>query len=284
MFKKILIGISAAMVLATGVSAMDFCKTMDNLFIKGNLEKIYLKHNNEKLGEYCEVNIGSPACQGEMEAYQMLANAMFNKIGFNSIIGLLNKYGATRQYSPVQVFINYNNFFKDYLREKLKKMNKNERKIFLEKLFLFFNRVSDNTINLQKGKVKKYLMDMYFSQIFKKELNTDINNTKVAKELLNLAEFVFSAKLRGVNKDIIEGSAYLAYIPQLNLPYRIFNHMEGFDSKDPQLGGNADNLKKFFVLAATKNYRAAFDLINKTYSNEFIKEFNKYLKEVCKIK
>ena len=284
MFKKIVKVISVAAVLATAASAMDFCKTADNLFLKNGLEKKFFKFNNrEKLGAACEINMGSPVCVGHMKAFKMLADNAFNTVGYENAITLLNKYGVKKQYNKTQIYINYSNFFVDYLKNKLKSMNEAKRKIFLEKMFLFFNRTTNKIINFNDEQLVEVTFSLALQKIFKKPL-FDAKNINAAKEVTNLGAtaYIANKQLKGVNA--VEGKAILAFHPDLNLKHMMSSNMEGYSSKDPRLGGSADNLEKFFVYAATKQYKKAFDLINNTYSDEFIKEFNKEIKEVCKIK
>jgi len=284
MLKKIVKTISIVAVLATAASAMDFCKTADNLFLQNGLEKMFFKFNNkQKMGAACEKNAGSAVCAGEMKAYEKLAANVYNTSGYENAITLLNKYGVKKQYNRTQIFINYNNFFLDYLKNKLKEMPEAKRKIFLEKMFLFFNRVPDEIIGYSDDQIKGITSNLYFIGIFNNPLK-QIKDKKVAKAIIKqgVTAFIANKQLKGVNA--VKGEAVLAFYSIANMQNALNANKQGYRSKDQQIGGSADNLEKFFVYAATKQYQKAFNLIDKTYSDQFIKEFNKEIKEVCNIK
>jgi len=276
---KFLIGISATIVLATGANASSFCNAAENMFLKGGLEKEFLKLNKAPYAEHCKTNIASPLCEGEMKAAEIIANNLFNKIGFDSVISLLNKEGIKQQYTKSQLFLNYANFFADYLKNKLQKMNEKDRKIFLEKLYLFFTRVPDRVIRENPFFISDDFRVFKRLKIIKQEPKK-INNIKVAKTLL---PYMYLEAYNKVDiQSLTEGLADTAYSPQLNLQYKIFKKKEGFTNKDPQLGSGADNLQKFFVYAATKQWDKAYNLIDKTYSNEFVNKFNESMRFICK--
>jgi len=290
MMKKLLLGISAAMVLITSAGAMDFCKTANNLFLKNGLQKIYLslKANQTAITEACNNgNYGSPVCQGQVKAAEVLANNIFTSNGYDAAISMLNKFGVKRQYTKAQMFVNYQNFFAKYLKNKLKEMTPQERRIFTEKFFFFFNRVPNNIIAFNQEKLKTGFLALLFTRTIKKlPPLTVINNANedAIKEFLHQGEVAYTAntQLKGVNA--VEGEAILAFHPLQNLKQVIKRKEEWYSSKDPKIGGNADNIQKFFVYAATRQYDKAFNLINNTYSNKFIKDFNKLVKEACNIK
>ena len=286
MFKKVLIGISTAMVLATGASAMDFCKTAENLFLGDGLIKKFYKYNQAtSVDEACKGGFGTPTCRGVLEAKAQIANNVFNAAGYNAAMSLLNKYGIKKSYDKAQLYINYTEFFTNYLKNKLSKMNEKEKRIFLEKLYLFFNRVSDEIINLTPTQVGELDINFTLLKIFKSPLMFKDKNMKVTKEVINTGASAFIANTKLNGTDTIEGAAILALHPTMNLRYKALNsNKQGYSSKDPQLGGSAENLEKFFVYAATKQWDKAFNLIDKTYPNSFIKEFDEDIKEVCEIK
>jgi len=283
MFKKVLMGISVAAILATGASAMDFCKTAENLFLGDGLEQIFKKHNSENHLKACDVNVGTIECRGYMRASEKIANAIFNKIGAENVITMFNKFGVKQNYTKTQIYINFSQFFKDYLFKKLNSMNENDRKIFLTKLYLFLNRVPDEIINFDKEKIANFDLNLFYSGIFKKPLVLKDKNIKTSKEILNLGALAFLSNYQGKGQDVLSGAALFAYIPRLSLADKIFGKFGGYSDKDPQLGGSAENLEKFFVYAATKQYDKAYNLINKTYSDNFIKELQEDIKEVCNI-
>jgi len=289
MFKKIVKVISVAAVLAVSANAMNFCKTADSLFLQDGLEKGFFEYNNkQKLGEVCEGDAGSATCVGEMKAYETLANNLFNAVGYENVITLLNKYGVKRQYNKTQIYMNYNNFFLGYLKNKIQDMNEAKRKIFLEKMFLFFNRVPDEIVKYNDKQLTELSTQLALLKIFEIPLFEKITdkNRNAAKELIKLGATAFLAntKQKGVNS--IKGEVILAFHPAINMQYSTltYDNKQGFSSKDPQLGGGADNIREFFVYAATKQYQKAFNLINNTYSDQLVKELNKEIKEVCNIK
>jgi len=290
MFKKIMLGFSAAAVLVTSASAMDFCKTADNLFLKNGLQKIYssLKPNQSAITEACDNgNYGSPACQGQVKAAEILANNVFTSSGYDAALTMLNKFGVKRQYTKAQIFVNYQNFFAKYLKNKLEEMRPQERRIFLEKFFFFFNRVPDNIIVFNKEKLNTGFLALLFTRTIKKLPPRHIINNaneNAVKEFLHQGDVAYTAntQLKGVNA--VEGEAILAFHPLQNLKQVIKRKDQWYSSKNSQIGGNADNIQKFFVYAATRQYDKAFNLINNTYSNKFVEDFNKLVKEACNIK
>ena len=126
---------------------------------------------------------------------------------------MLNKYGVKKQYkyNRTQIFINDNYFFLDYLKNKLKEMPETKRKIFLEKMFLFFNKVPDEIIGYNDKQIKY---------------------KKVAKAVIKqgVTAFIANKQLRGVNA--VEGEAVLAFYLIANMQNALNANKNGYSSKE----------------------------------------------------
>ena len=257
MFKKIVKTISVVAILATSASAANVCKDGVDRFLGDKLFKLYKKYNKPFKESFEAVkNWGSPEAYGTYKALKQIAEILFRRAGISdNYVTFLSKQGIKTNIDKTQIYINYLGFFEDYLYNKLKNMPKEKRRIFLEKLYFFSSRVPAYISKLGVNNAVKELL--FYSNFF--NLLSDREITDYEKSILGA------------------GGNFLWTLRQTQKP--LMN-----TSKDPQVGGAADNIRKFFMYAATKQYDKAFDLINKTYPDSFIEKFNKLLKEHCKIK
>ena len=257
MFKKLLTTISVAAVLAVSASAANVCKDGVDRFLGDKLFELYKKYNKHSKEAFeATKNWDSPESYGAYRGLEKVANFLFRRAGISdNYVTFLSKQGIKTNIDKTQIYINYLGFFEDYLYNKLKNMPEEKRRIFLEKLYFFSSRPPAYIAKLGVNNAVKELL--FYSNFF--NLLSDREITDYEKSVLDA------------------GGNFLWTLRQTQKP--LMN-----TSKDPQVGGAADNIRKFFMYAATKQYQKAYNLIDRTYPDSFIEKFNKLLKEHCKIK
>jgi len=256
MFKKILTTISVAAILTTSLSAANFCKDGADRFLNNKLFALYKNYNIPFKNTYTSLKAGGAESYGTYKGLEQVADIIFKRAGIgDGYVSLLTKEGVKANINKTQIYINYLEFFEDYLYNKLQNMSPNDRRLFLEKFYFFNSRPPTYIVNLGINNMAKEFMfqKMFFNNFSDKEIND------------------YEKSMLGA------GGNLLWTLRQLQKP--LMNN-----SKDPQLGGAANNIHKFFVYVVTKKFDKAYNLIDKTYPDNFVKSFNEKIKEFCKIK